>query len=149
MKAGLERQARDDATVNLRNEIIKRVIDANYFDVPVSLLNKYLDGVVEDFRKRGAAIDDGDIRTEYRQHGENLIRWGYLYYEIARLENIKVEPEDRRKWVDKFARTYGMSEDEARERLGKARKQEDMDDSIIEDKVLQFIIDKSEVLTSK
>jgi trigger factor len=149
MRESLERQAQDDATRQMRNEIIKRVIDASPFDVPISMLDNYLDGIVEDYKKRGAVVEEQAIRSEYRSHGENLIRWNYLYYEIAKKEGIKVDPEDRKKWVANFARTYNMTEEEARERLGHARKLEDIDDSILESKVLQFIIDKSEIVTSQ
>lgn len=149
MRQSLEKQAQDDATKNLRNDIVRRVIDSNPFDVPISLLDNYLDNIIDDYKKRGAAVDESAIRSEYRPFGENIIKWGYLYYEIAKKENIKVEADDRKKWVENFARTYNMTEEEARERLGKARKVEDIDDSILESKVLQFIIDKSEIVTSK
>ncbi|OGC94859.1 MAG: trigger factor [candidate division Zixibacteria bacterium RBG_16_53_22] len=149
MRESLKRQAQEDATKQMRNEIIKRIIDSNPLDAPISLLDNYLDGIVEDYKQRGAAVDEPAIRSEYRSLGENLIRWGYLYYEIARKENIKIDADDRKKWVENFARTYNMTEEEARERLGRARKLEDIDDSILESKVLQFIIDKSEILTSQ
>lgn len=149
MRVNLELQAQNDASRLVRNEIIKRVIDANMFDVPISLLDNYLNGIIEDYKKKGAAVDESAIRSEYRSYGENLIRWGYLYYEIARKENIKVEQDDRRKWVADFSKVYGMSEEEARVRLGRARKADDMDDSILETKVLKFIIDNSEIITSK
>jgi trigger factor len=149
MRVNLERQAKEDATKTLRSEIIKRVIDANPFDAPISLLNNYLDSVVADYRERGIVVNEDEIRSEYRPVGEVLLKWSYLYYEIARKENIKVGPEERRKWVEDFAKTYNMSLEEARERLGKARKQEDIDDSILESKVLHFIIDNSEILSSQ
>ncbi len=133
----------------LRNEIIKRVIDANRFDVPISLLDTYLDNVVEDSKKRGEAVDEDAIRSQYRGLGENLIRWSYLHYEIAKAENIKVEADDRRKWVENFAKTYNMTVEAAREALGKSKKLQDIDDSILEEKVLEFIINKSEIITTK
>jgi trigger factor len=148
MRENLEHQAQDDATKSMRNEIIKRVIDANPFDIPMSMLESYLGGIVEDYKKRGAAVDEEAIKSEYRSFGEGLIRWNYLYYEISKKENIKVEPEDRKKWVANFAKTYNMTEEEARGKLGHARKLEDIDDSIIESKVLQFIMDNSEILAS-
>lgn len=147
MRENLEHQAQDDATKQMRNEVIKRAIETNPFDIPISMLDNYLDGVVEDYKKRGAVVDEQAIRSEYRPFGENLIKWNYLYYEIAKKENIKVEADDRKKWVATFAKTYNMTEEEARERLGHARKLEDIDDSILESKVLQFVIDKSEIVT--
>jgi FKBP-type peptidyl-prolyl cis-trans isomerase (trigger factor) len=146
LKKNMERQAENDAARALRSELIKRVIDANGFDVPISLLEKYLRSVVEDHKSGGEPVDENSIRTRYRSLGENLIRWNFLYYEIARAENITVTPEDRKKWVHDFSTAHGLAEDKAREVLGKSRRQSDIDDSIIEGKVLDFMIDNSEII---
>ena len=148
VKEGLEHEAQDNATRRLRNEIIKRVIDTNQFDVPISLLDSYLDNVIEDFKKKGESFDETEVRTRYRPLGENSIRWSYLYYEISKAENIKVEAEDRKKWVENFAKMYNMTPEAARQALGKSQRIQDIDDSILEEKVLQFIIDKSEIVTN-
>ncbi len=147
MKVNLEKQAQEDATKQLRNDVIKRVIDANMFDAPISLLEEYLANVVADYKKRYPNVDEQSIRSRYRGLGENLIRWSYLYYEISRAENIKVEAEDRKRWVENFAKAYNMTEEAAREALGKSKKIQDIDESILEEKVLDFIINNSEIIT--
>jgi trigger factor len=146
-KESLERQAQEDATKQLRNEVIKRVIDVNMFDVPISILDDYLNNIVEDYKQKNPNVDEQAIRSQYRGLGENMIRWNYLYYEIAKAEKIKVEQEDRKRWVENFAKTYNITEEAAREYLGKSKKIQDIDDSILEDKVLDFIIKGSEIIT--
>ncbi|HBC47694.1 MAG TPA: hypothetical protein DCZ43_11660, partial [candidate division Zixibacteria bacterium] len=146
-KEGLERQAHEDAAKVLRNEVIKRVIDVNTFDVPVSLLEDYLHNVIDDFKKKNEKVDEQAIRSQYRGLGENLIRWNYLYNEIAKAEKLKVEAEDRKVWVENFAKAYNITEEAAREYLGKSKKIQDIDDSILENKVLDFIINNSEIIT--
>jgi trigger factor len=146
LSKNLEQQAENEATRSLRSEIIKGVVESNSFDVPVSLIEKYLNSVVEDYKSRGETVDENSIRSQYRSMGENLIRWNFLYYEIAKAENITVTPEDRAKWVHDFSVTHNLSEERAREALGKSRKQGEIDDSIIEGKVLEFIIDNSEII---
>ena len=104
--------------------------------------------MIEDFKKKGESFDETEVRTRYRPLGENSIRWSYLYYEISKAENIKVEAEDRKKWVENFAKMYNMTPEAARQALGKSQRIQDIDDSILEEKVLQFIIDKSEIITN-
>jgi trigger factor len=148
LKKNLEAQAQDDATKTLRSEIVKRVVEGNLFDVPQSLLDRYLDSVIEDFKKKGETVDENTVRGQYRPLGENFIRWNYLYHEIARAEGLKVETGDRKKWVDGFSKTYNISEEKAREYLGKSGRAQDIDESILEDKVIEFIIKNSEVITA-
>jgi trigger factor len=147
MKENLEKHAQEDATSQLKNDVIKRVIEANMFDAPVSLLDEYLANVVADYKKRYPNVDEPSIKSQYRRVGENLIRWSYLYYEISRAEKIKVEPEDRKRWVENFAKAYNMTEEAAREALGKSKKIQEIDESILEEKVLDFIINNSEIKT--
>jgi trigger factor len=149
LKKNLEAQAFEDANKALRSEIIKRVVEGNLFDVPISLLNKYLDSVVEDFKEKGQKVDENKVRSQYRPLGENFIRWSYLYHEIAEAEEIKVQAEDRKKWVEGFARTYNMSEEAAREALGKSKRIRDIDESILEARVIDHIIENSEIIATE
>ncbi len=148
LRKNLEAQAQDNATKNLRSEMIKRVVEGNLFDVPRSLLDRYLDSVVEDFKSKGEPVDENTVRSQYRPLGENFIRWNYLYHEIVRAEGLKVGSDDRKKWVEGFAKTYNISEEKAREFLGKSGRVQDIDESILEDKVIEFIIKNSEVITA-
>ena len=149
LKGNLEQQAESEAVKTLRSELIKRVVEANSFDVPISLLNKYLDSVVEEHKSSGENVDENAIRSQFRQMGENLIRWNFLYYEIARAEEITVTTEDRKKWVHDFAVTHNLTEERAREFLGQSRRASQIDDSIIEGKVLEFLMGNSEVISNE
>jgi trigger factor len=149
LKQNLEKQAENEATRNLRSELIKRVVQANSFDVPISLLDRYLNSVVEEHKSSGENVDENAVRNQYRAMGENLIRWNFLYYEIAKAEEITVSAEDRKKWVHDFAVTHNLTEDRAREALGQSRRLNEIDDSIIEGKVLEFIMKNSEIITNE
>ncbi len=147
LKRNIEAQAQDNATRELRAEMIKRVVEEHNFEVPISLLNNYLNSVVNDFKSRAENVDEKEIRDQYRPLGENMIRWNFLYYEIARAEDLKVTQEDRKVWIRNFARSRNISEEQAREYLGKSKKLQDIDESILESKALEYIIKNSEVKT--
>ncbi len=148
LKKNLETQAQNDATKTIRSEIIKRVVEGNLFDVPGSMLDRYPASVIEDFKNKGESVDENTVRSQYRPLGENFIRWNYLYHEIARAEELKVEADDRKKWVEGFSKTYNISEEKARAYLGKSGRVHDIDESILEEKVIEFIIKNSEVITA-
>jgi hypothetical protein len=50
--------------------------------------------------------------------------------------------------VRRFAQAYNVSEEEARENLGRAHRFDDIDDSILENKVLDFLT-KNAKITNK
>ena len=147
LKENLVLKANDDADDVLKGEIIKKIVENNRFEVPESIIEKYLQSVTEDFKKQYDDVDEFQLRQSYRQVGEDIIRWQYIYHRIADKDNIKVNEEDRAEWVKKFARVYNMSEKTARETLGKTGKFEEIDDTLLEKKVLDFIKENSKITT--
>lgn len=147
IKEELIRKANDDATNALRDNIIKKLVENNRFEVPESMIERYLKSVTEDFKKRYKDVDELQLRQSYRLIGENAIRWQFIYNEIANKESIKANEEDRVEWVRRFSKAYNMSEETARKTLGRARKLEEIDDTILENKVLDFITKNSEIVS--
>jgi trigger factor len=145
LRENITKRFKEDADTAVRNEIIKKVVNNNRFDVPDSMVEKYLNSVIADFKKRYKDVDEVKLREAYRPVGQDNLRWQFLYYEIAKKESITVSEDDRTGWVRRFAQAYGVSEDEARENLGKARRFDDIDDSIIENKVLDFLINNAKI----
>lgn len=141
----LEQQANRDADEQVRSEMIEIIVGKNKFEVPESMIENYLKSVTEDFKKRYKDVDELKLRQSYRKIGEDFIRWHFLYREIAKKENLAVVEEDRANWVKQFASAYNMSEKTARETLGRAGKFEDIDDNLLERKVLDFVKENSEI----
>ncbi|MCP4584127.1 MAG: trigger factor [candidate division Zixibacteria bacterium] len=138
-------QANQEADNALKGDLIKQIVDNNRFDVPETMVEKYLQSVTEDFKKRYQDVDEVKLKQSYRSVGEDTIRWQFIYREIADKESIKVIEEDRAAWVKNFANMYNMDEKTAREALGKAGKFNDIDDTLIEQKVLDFIKENSKI----
>ena len=58
---------------------------------------------------------------------------------LAELENIEVMPSDTEAWIKEFADRYQMEPDKAKEVLSKAGKFDEIRDSILEEKVVDFL----------
>ena len=109
------------------------------------MIERYLQAVTEDFKKRYKEVDELQLRQSYRPVGEDTIRWQLIFREIAEIEKLTIDEKDRSEWVKQFARSFNMSEEAARESLGKAGKFEDIDDILLEKKVLDFIKENSKI----
>jgi len=137
-----------ESTDLLREEIIKETIDKNSFDLPDSMVEEYLDSIVADFRnKYKDDFDEKEVREKYRTHGKRQIRWSLLLHEIAKKEDIKPEQEDIDAVLQKFADNYGMTLEEAKKRISDSRQIQDIRETILEDKVIDFITKNSEIET--
>lgn len=132
----------------LREETIKEIIDKNRFDLPDALVERYLERLVEDVRKNSKEkIDEEEVRNQYRAVGIRQIRWDILSHEIAEKENIRVEQSDIDTWLQRFADNYKMTLEEARKSITENRRIADLKETILENKVIDFIIAGSTVET--
>ncbi len=148
LKADIQRRKNKRASDDLREEVIKEVIDKNRFDLPDSLLEHFLDNVVADYRERNkGTVDEDEIRNHFRPVGIRQIRWDILMHEIAEKEKIKVEQADIDEWLQRFADNYKMTIDEAKKAVTDNRRIADVKDTILEHKVIEFVTSNSTVET--
>jgi trigger factor len=152
-KIRLDLQARRNKEIqdDIREQVIKSVILHNQFDLPQTLLDRYLEDVVEDFKKesKGKDVDESEIREKYRPVGIRVIRWNLLMHKIAEQQDIKAEKEDVDKWIEAFADRYSMTADQAKEMLKESRKVQEVKEAVLEAKVQSYILDNSEIVDAE
>jgi len=140
IKEDLSKKATLDAEKNLRNELINRVVKLNFFEVPETVLNFYLDSLIEDLKKKYQKVDEAKIREEYQQIGAAHIRWDYLLHKIAEKEKIEVNEEDIEEWTKKFAKDYKMEKEKAKELLETPQNTKRIRENILEEKVVDSLL---------
>ena len=145
IKEDLEKESQRDAEKDLANQVIKQVAEKNSFEVPESLLNLYLDNVVEDFKKSYKNVDEAKLREQYKDLGLSRIRWEFLMHEIVKKEKIEVTKEETDKWVENFAKANSLDLKQAKEFLAQKKRIKDIKETILEDKTIDFIIKNSKV----
>jgi trigger factor len=136
----LAKKAIQDAEKNLRNELINQVIKLNFFEVPETVLNFYLDSLIQDLKKKYRKVDEKKTREEFKDIGAAQIRWDYLFHQIAEKEKIEVAKEEVEEWAKKFAEDYRMEKEKADQLLGTPQKIKRIQENILEEKVVDFLL---------
>jgi trigger factor len=148
LREDIQQRKTKKANDELREEVIKEVIDKNRFDLPESLVERFLNNMVEDYRERAkGTVNEEELRTYYRPIGIRQIRWDILLREIAEKENIKAEQADIDVWLQRFADNYKMTLEEARKSVTDNRRIADVKETILEHKVFEFITTSSTIET--
>ncbi len=153
----LRMQIRDELKARLvqdqnrakRSQIIGQIGSKNEIPIPEGLVNEYLNNIVEDFKKRYEDTDEEEVRRSYHDVGIGTIRWNILFNHLAAQENIEVLPSDIEERIKRFADNYKMSMEQAKEALNQSGSIADIRDSILEEKVLDFLVDKAKVITQE
>ncbi|HOZ08149.1 MAG TPA: hypothetical protein PKW75_07665, partial [candidate division Zixibacteria bacterium] len=105
-----------------------------------------LDAMVKDLRRQDSTADEAELRGAYHGMATAALQWNLLSDHIARQENIQVTREDTDKVIKRFAENYEITEAEAREGLRRSGKYDNITDTLREEKVLDFLISKAEVV---
>ncbi len=145
----LKRQKEDAQNKRFKSEIIKQMVEQNQLPVPESMVEHYLDNVVEDLNKQKAQFNAQEVRKNYRPVAQETIRWQILFNKLAEQEKIEVLPADVENVINKMAAAYKITPEQAKQVLGRSGRAEDIRDSLLEEKVLDVLVGQAKKKTEK
>ncbi len=145
IRKGLEENMQGEIRKADKKQIVDQIVEQNPIDVPESMSESYLNGVIKDIRENEKDIDEAKIREQYRPLAMHAVRWYFLYHRLAKQENITAEAADIDQWTQKFADNYHMDIARAKEILAKSGRAEEIKDGILEEKVVDFLTSKAHV----
>lgn len=144
-------QARADETSRRRLEenILDVIIEGNEFELPESMVENFLNNLVENYKKEHEGhdhdIDEAAVREESRPGAIRNLKRYLLLESIAKKEEIKVEEEDINKHLDGLSQQYNMEGSQMRQMLSRSGQLERMESELLETKSLTFLIDEADV----
>jgi trigger factor len=144
----LTQQKTDERNRGYKSQVIQQMCDKNQVTLPKAMVQEYLDNVVENFKKQygqSGDIKDEDVRKNYQPMAETNIRWNMLLHQLAQQEKIEVLPSDTENLINRFAENYKTTPEKAREALQQSGNIADLRESILEDKVIDFLVSKAKV----
>ena len=145
IREGLVKKAQRDGEAEAKNELTNQVIKRNPFEVPETLLNFYMDSLIQDLKRKYQKVDEEKTKEKYRDIAIGHIRWDLLFHQIAEKENIQVTKEDMETWLEDFARDYKMKAEEARKLLENPSQIKKIKEDLLEKKVLEFLLKNAKI----
>lgn len=143
IRKDLEQEKQDVIRNKQRGELIRMLCEENPVPVPDGLVEEYLDAMVKDYKTKFPDADEQEIRSGYRDNSINTIRWNLLYHQLAEQEKIEVSPADTENWIKGFAAANDMDVERAKLVLSKSGRVGNVRESILEQKVLDFLASKA------
>ena len=128
IRADLQDEANENATRQVRTDILKQLAERVPFDPPASLIEREIDRRLEEFARqlvqqnvdpRQAGIDWTEFREAQREPARASVASALTLDEIARRESVTVAPEDVDKEIERFALRAGRTPAALRAQLEK------------------------------
>ncbi len=130
--------------------LVHQVVDHSRLDVPESMVKGYLDRIIADARrsaeKNGEPFDETLIRDQYRGRAVWNLKWYLIRKKIAEKEELTVTEEDIQKELERLAAASGKKLKAVQAMYSDERKREQLEDDLIERKVLNLLITKANVI---
>ncbi len=148
IRTDLGRHHEDEAESRLRGAILEALIEANSFSVPVSLVNRYLDGML-----RAPEDADGDEMKQAREslapHAERQIKEEMILDRVIEREGLQPDEEAIEAKIAELADRNGMAPGAARRRLEKEGQLEPLRRNLAVERAFEYLKSQSEIEEEK
>jgi trigger factor len=140
----LEREAAQQAEAGLRARLLDQVVDANPFEVPRSMVDRYVDSVIGETKgvdpERLAAL-----KEQLRPEAEAAVRRALVLERVADQQGLRPTEAELDQRIEELASRSSSSPAEVYARLQKSGRLEAMEREITEQKVFDFLKEKSRI----
>ena len=140
----LERDARGRGEAELRDRLLRLVVEANDFEVPDSMVEGYTDALIGD--ANGVDPEElTDLRKELRPAAEMAVKRELLADRIVDEHGLRPSKEEVGDRVDELARGTGQSPGRLRARLKKSGGLRNVERTLTEARLFEFLKERSEI----
>lgn len=153
IEKNLRQRAADDAEEQVRQEVIRQVSEQAEVELPAVLVERRLDQLIEDFRRRvegqGLNFDDylrhqgetaDDLRQEFRPRAEREVKADLVLDAIARRENIEAGDDDFNAEAVRLAEAYGQPVEQMRQLMRQPDVRSDVAASLRIRKTIDYLV---------
>ncbi len=146
-----EMQAQYDQAIRQRVEenLMDALIEGNPFEVPDSMVENYLDGMIESYKREQAGhdqgIDEDALREEGRDQAERGVKRFLLLDAVADQEDIEVTDDDLDKHLEEMSQRHNIEGPRLRQILSRTEQLDQIESEIKTQKTFDFLIDNADV----
>lgn len=144
VRTDLARHHEDEAEGRLRGQLMEALIDANPFALPVALVDRYLDEMIQ-------APEDADpekireARSEIAPLAERRIKEQMVLDHLVEREGLEASEEEVKAEIEKLAERRDMAPQELRRRLAREGGIETLGRNLAVEKVFEYLKRESEI----
>ncbi|MSR35130.1 MAG: trigger factor [Gemmatimonadetes bacterium] len=143
-RTDLEKESRAHAEAVVAGRLLDAVLDANPFDVPRSMVTRYVDSVLGDTSK----ADPGAVeraRAQLQDEAELAVKRLIVVERVADAHDLRATRDEVEERVAQLAQASGITTAQARGQLQKSGRLDALAREITERKVLDLLTSQSEI----
>lgn len=154
IREDLKREGEESAKRDLERQLVEKLIEHNFFDVPRSMVEGQIDYFVADTKIRLASqgvdlkdvrIDEGKLRKDFEEAALKRVKQGLILEKISALEGISAEDEEVTERLREISLRTNQNLEKVRGYYQKGDRMADLRARIVEEKTLDFLLRRSSI----
>ncbi|ATW25504.1 trigger factor [Candidatus Formimonas warabiya] len=154
----LEESAERRAEEHVKNEVVKKAVDAASVDIPPVMVDQRVERMIDDLSERlrmqGLNLEQylqfmqsdlEKMKEQYRPQAEQDVKTDLVLEAILKAEGIQASDEEVTSELEKVAQQYNQPVDAVKEALEKAGRLETLEYGITLNKTVDFLVNQSNV----
>ena len=140
IRENMNRELKGLVNSKLKEQVFNGLMDANPVEVPVSLV----DGEIQQLRAKqeeGAIIDAAELQAK----AERRVKLGVVVSEIAKQNQLQIDPDRVRQMVETIASSYEKPEEVVQWYYGNQEMLAGVQSAVIEEQVVDWVVEHSGV----
>jgi len=154
IREDLKREGEESTRRDLENQLIEKLINANPFDVPRSMVEGQIDYFVADTKIRLASqglafndvgVEEGRLRKDFEESAVKRVKGRLILEKISALEEISVKDEEVTERLREISLRTNQNVEKVRGYYQKGDRMEELKAKIVEEKTLDFLLERSTI----
>ncbi|WP_071058584.1 trigger factor [Pelistega sp. MC2] len=151
----IQREAKARALARTKSNVFDALVKVSTFDVPKALITDEVNSRIaqtrEELKARGMPnADTFEIPSAaFEAEADRRVRLGLLLNEVVEKENLRPTMDQVRARIEEFAQNYEKPEEVVAYYLSNKQSRADMENLVLEDNLVDFVLSKAKVTDSK
>jgi trigger factor len=150
VKANLEREVKRRASMRVKEQAMKALLDATTVELPKSLVDLEVERLTQNMRRdlesRGMKTDQVPLpREAFEDEAKRRVQLGLIIAEVVRKNSLEAKPEQLKAMVEEFARSYEKPEEVMRWYYQAPERLREVESIVLEDNVVQWVLGQAKV----
>ncbi len=144
VRQDVQREADERAEAVVRGHLLEFLLEANPFDVPISMIDRYTESLIGE--QKGIPEEKLDeIREQLKPEAERVVKRILIIERIAQTQSLTATEEDIDARIEEIAKTNDANPAKVYAELQKAGRIEALERDLTERKVFDFLSEQSEI----
>jgi trigger factor len=150
VKANLEREVKRRASMKVKEQAMKALLDATTVELPKALVDLEVERLTQNMRQdlesRGMKGDQIPLpREAFEEEAKRRVQLGLIISEVVRKNGLEAKPEQLKAMVEEFARSYEKPEEVMRWYYQAPERLREVESIVLEDNVVQWVLSQAKV----